>query len=236
MKDDIITVYWSPTMPQWNILYEDPINCYSELISEINKDSTKINFFRCPSFRDLTKNIFLLRNPMSSHFIIDENMKVIPKSKNYIDSTISHSPSIKNNILFNYSISHYFFCEESLEVIRTAPYFHDVPHEKYGKVVPGKWDCGSWFRPIDNEINLWDNVKEFKIDKGEPLSYYYFNTNKKIILKRFYPSEKIMDIGTNCGQSSSWEQGIPLLKRYERFKNSKTNKILIDEIKKNVID
>lgn len=236
MKKNELVVYWAPIAPEWNILYEDPKNCYLDLVSKLNKDSHKSNLLLCPAFRDLMKNTFVIKNPIESHFYIKDDQEIIVKSKNHVDCQIKHQPSLKNNILIVYGVSHYFFCEESLEVTKTSPYFHKAEYETYGKIVPGKWNCGEWIRPINNEINLWNNVKEFRIKEYEPISYYSFNTNRHVRLQRFNVTPKITEISKTCSLSSSWEKLVPLKKRYERFKNSNTNKIIIEEIKKNLVD
>jgi hypothetical protein len=240
MKKDELVVYWSPSTEMikeknWNILYEDPENCYFDLIKNINKNNLENNFFRCPSFKMFLQNVLIVKNPIESSFII-ENNQAIPTSKNYINASIIREPSINNNLLLDYSIGHYFFTEEDVEVFRTPPFFHRPKHYLYGALVPGQWNCGSWFRPIQTEFNLWDNVKEIHFEKDEVLSYLFFNTSKKINLKRFVMNEKIFSFGLSCSSSASWEKNVPLISRYKRFKQSKSDKILLSEIKKNLVD
>lgn len=237
---ETVIVYWSPFNYQennfdWNILYEDPVNCYEDLLQNNNLKSNNNNFFLCPAFKNLMKNTFVIKNPIESEFDIIEN-KIFIKSNNYINSEIIHQPSIKNNILLDYGISHLFFSEQELEILRTPPYFHNVQNRNTGSVVPGKFNCGSWFRPIRNEFNIWDNVTTIKILENEPISYITFITDKRVVLKRFSLNKKLMDIAKTCSTSSDWEKKVPLVKRYNRFKNTKTNKIVINEIKKNLVD
>ena len=53
------------------------------------------------------------------------------------------------------------------------------PHMQYGAVTPGQFNIGKWFRPIQTEINLWENINTFSINKDEPLAFINFLTSKK---------------------------------------------------------
>lgn len=241
MSKDIVTVYWCPgTIDEkneinWSIFYEDPENCYLDLSQNLNKNNNKNNFFRCPPFKKIMTNTFLIRNPIKSHLVFDQN-KTISKLDTSIYSEVVRPASIINNITFDYHFFHYFFCEEDIDVFKMAPFFHNAPHLQYGAVIPATWNAGSWVRSIRNEFNLWQNINEMVIEEGEPISYYIFNTDKKVILKRFYPTERFLTLAMYCSYSTNWEPNVPLLKRYQRFKNSKIDKIILKEIKNNLIE
>lgn len=238
MSDSII-VYWAPQNcigideKDWSIIVNEPRNVYSYLIKNINKDNSR-SFFECPSFKNFGKQTFFVTNPIKLDAEIKNNVEIIYNSKNYINSEISKLPSIKNNTLFNYPVNYLFFCEEDLEMSLSSPYFHYAPHLKYGCVVPGDFNVGSWFRQTNFEFNLWD--EKIIIEENEPIAYFRFKTNKKIILKRFVVNEAIARINNVCCSSSQWESRVPLSKRYNRFKKTKMNKILLNEIKKNIIE
>jgi hypothetical protein len=67
------------------------------------------------------------------------------------------------------------------------------------------------------------------------MAYFVFNTNEEISLKRFEMNEKLLKIANTCSNSPVWEQFVPLYERYKRFTNSKTNKIVLNEIKRSVV-
>lgn len=237
--DNELVVYWSPSNNNddinWNILYEDPKNLYESLIKDSDRSNISDSFFLCPSFKNLTKNTFYIKNPILSGFTIQNN-DIVVNTKTFIRSEVSHRPSIKNNLLLDYGISHYFFSEEEVEAIRTPPYFHNAQHLRYGAVVPGKWNCGLWFRPIRTEFNLWNGVNEMSIQENEPISYITFLTSKKVVLKRFMINKDLSNIALACSISSQWEPKVSLLKRYNRFKNSKTKNIVLQNIKNNLVE
>lgn len=232
------TIYWSGDTGwqenfDWNILFNSPDNLYHDLSKNINKESITSNFFMCPSFKSLTKKAFVIKNPIKSTFILQEDNNVVSDSP--IIGEELRQPSIIDNRLFRYGISYFFFSEEDVEATITPPYLHNSGHQKYGALVPGSFNIGSWFRQINFEYNLWSGVDSIKFDEEEAIAYISFNTNKKIILKRFAMSEKLYKIQNTCGQSSKWEPMVSLSKRYNRFKKSNMKKIVIQEIKRNLI-
>lgn len=244
MEEDIdmskdVTIYWAPNDffqnndTSWNILYKDiqPLSQYYNK-KVFNK---KENFLQCPSVTGLMKKTYVIENPIASSFIF-ENNSIIQKGKTFINSSIVHDPTIENNILFSYGISLVFFSEEEIDMMLTSPYFSNSQHLKYGSIVPGKINIGSWFRKINLEFNLWENNKEITINENEHLAYISFNTEKNIIMKRFYMNETLHKISKATSTSSLWEPRVSLEKRYRRFRQSATKKIVLSEIKKNLID
>ena len=102
--------------------------------------------------------------------------------------------------------------------------------------MPGKLNISKWFRYINLEYILHTGVKEFKVNKGESLAYVVFNTNKKVNLKRFEMNDKLHSYGLATGTSTKWEPRVPLATRYKRFMETRTNKLVLNEIKKNLVD
>lgn len=245
------TVYWAPQdnnglqNKNWNILYEDFQSVYNVLKSNKNDDSPH-NFFKCPSVINATKNVFVLNNPLHTKIKIEHkhihpfaepgmNITAVPLSKSYIGSSIVHEPSIKENTLVQYGLYFYFFAEEDLEMSMSSPFFQKADYTKYGAIVPGSLNIGSWFRRINIEFNLWNNVDELEIKEGEPLVYFSFPSDVNIKLQRFNMTEKLYHIAKTLGESSEWEPGVSLKKRYQRFKNSRTNELVLKEIKNNLL-
>lgn len=234
-----VNIFWCPLFNMsdvdWNMLYYDPENLYDCLRSKKTDSDSKNNFFYCPVFSNFTQNTFFIRNPIHSHFIIQNN-DIHYKSTNYIKSSISRPPSVHNHILMEYGLKWLFFAEdEDVELTLTSPYFEAQPHMKYGCIVPGRFNISSWFRPISLEFNLQENISEFKIDKDEALAYIHFNTNKKINLIRFENNFKLESYAKACSTSSRWESWIPLKKRYERFQRSRMKELVLKQIKNNLV-
>jgi len=241
MKSEITVYYASPDNLQetqdWSILYKEPTSLNKYLSKNINKersnDVQNRGFMSCTAYKGLTNNIYVIENPMESSYTLDGDMQ--STSKNSLSALYKREPQLNNQILFEYNYPLIFFAEESLEMQFTAPYFLNAPHLKYGAVTPGQYNIGKWFRPIQTEINLWDNVKEFKIKKDEPLAFLNFLTNKKINFKMFHMSDDLAKIMTVCATASTWEVNVPLVSRYLRFHESKMLQKTLKLIKQNLI-
>ncbi len=233
-------IYWAPAFENtsridWNILYYDLESLYDNVRPRKTDTKPNQNFLYCPAFTEVAKSTFLIKNPIQSHFAINNQFEVIPTSKNHIASTIFHPPSIDNCITMVYGLKWIFFSEEDVDMTLTAPFFSQSPHMQYGSAVPGRIKINSWFRAVNLEFNLWNNVTEFKAEGEEVLGYFNFNTEKNIKLVRFEMNEKLHQYSNAGIQSSVWESWVPMKKRYERFKRSRMNELVLKEIKNNIL-
>ena len=238
-----IKIYWAPYTTSdkmdWSILHYDPENLFKRFKKNLNKESVNKeggNLINCPSVRNFTKKIFAFKNTLESHFKFSENNEITALSKNHIHASIVHEPNFKNCRLVVYHVPVIFFSEEDVNMTITSPFFSNCEHLKYGSVVPGKINISKWFRNMNVEFNLWENVNELKINKNEDLFYANFECEASDIeLVRFDMNTRLIKIAETTGKSSSWEKLIPLKERYERFKKARLNKIVIKEIEKNIV-
>jgi|TARA_R100001460_G_scaffold4506_5_gene12712 hypothetical protein len=234
------TIYWSPgdvdLHHDWSILYKDPSILGSDLRKRMSKNIEKTsNLFYCPAVKDLTSRIAVLKAPMSCHYKMREN-EFIPVSKNFLNITFPHKPNFENNMMFQLSTSYIFFCEEDVKMTLTSPYFSDSPHLKYGSIIPGSFNISTWFRNINMEFNLWGDIEEFKFKKNEDMAYVHFDSEHEIELKRFDFNERLLRIIRTCSSAGTWEKFVPLMERYKRFKEARFKKIILKEIKQNLLD
>ena len=261
-----VKVYWAPVHfniaappKDWNMYYYDPKNLLSSLNNNRRKvsknsivpklkvndvfstkslmDPQMSNFFSCPAFTNFAKNVYALENPITTSLVIDENKTIKYKSEDYIKSWIAHPESVKGQTLFVYDLQWVFFTEEDdLMMKLTSPYFSNSEHMRYGSVVPGQFNIGKWFRNIGLEYNLWNNVNEFTVKKGEDLAYVEFLTDKKVELVRFKLNLDLKTYLESTSSSSGWEKKIPLAERYARFKRTRMKELIMKEIKNNIVD
>lgn len=244
MKDKI-KIFWCASSDDqkmdWNILYYKPDFLFNELKNnKVENLQHKDNLFFCPVVRNLISKTIVIKNTINSHykFTKDKNDSYSYEvlSKDHMAINFDHPSNLKNCVLFTYLMPFLFFSEEDINMTLTSPYFSNSPHLQYGAMVPGKFNISKWFRPINFEFNLWENINEFKINKNEDIAYINFETTKEIELIRFYNTDKIQKICNTLATSSVWEKFIPLKERYERFKRSQMNKLIVEEIKKNIIE
>jgi len=241
VKNSINVYYASPDNLQetqdWSILYKEPKSLNSYLLDNLNKTRNKdVNnraYMSCTAFQRMTGNTYVIENPMTSSYTFNETIE--STSKNSLPILIKREPQLNNQILFEYDYPIIFFAEESLEIQYTPPYFLNAPHMQYGAVTPGQYNIGKWFRPIQTEINLWENIDTFSIKKDEPLAFINFLTDKKIKFVKFHMSEELAKIMNVCSTGSVWEQNVPLVNRYKRFHESQMITKTLNIIKKNVV-
>jgi len=228
--------------------YEEPENLWSSLISnKANYKEYTPNIFQCPAVRETMESVYIIRNPTDSDANIefDENkvitgvtqdqMRESPHLARYstVESTMAHLPSINNQILFVYNFPMLFFSTTPLMMRLTSPWFGNAPHLKYGAVIPGTFDIGRWFRPLNFEFNLWDDVTRFEIKAEEPLAYVEFATDKKIVFTRFECSQKLFDLSNDMILNRR-----PKLKtlasRYDMFDKNPMRNLILNELAKNI--
>lgn len=235
-----LVVYWSPyqgfegTNTNFNLLYKQP-----ELLKHtltVNQNNKQRNFFRCPGFINAIDNVYVIENPIRSELKIDGDT-VYALSQHYMNGKVVGGPSIEGCQVFEYAVQNIFFCEEDLNMLVTAPWFSgNAQHLKYGQLVPGRFNIGQWFRPFNIEVQLNKNINTILFEEGEHLAYINFLTDKKIKIKRFEFNQDLYRLSLGCSTSMQWEERIPLAKRYKRFMETKTNKLVIKHIKQNLID
>jgi len=238
---EIIVYYACPdnigTTSDWSILYKEPKSLNSYLLKELNKDRVKDldnrAYMSCTAFQRLSKNTYVIENPIKSKYYFKGQ---IQPTKNSLSAQVKREPQLMFQTLFEYNYPIIFFAEESLEIQFTAPYFLNAPHLQYGAVTPGQYNIGKWFRPIQMEFNLWKDVYEFKIEKDEPIAFVNFLTDKKINFKMFEMSDELAKIMNVCSTASVWENNIPLLDRYKRFHESKMLNKTLTKIKERIIE
>jgi len=238
-----ITVYYaSPDnlneTQDWGILYKEPQSLKNILTSnyfkERNNNLDNRGYLNCTAFQRINKNLFVIENPLHSSFTFKQTTIQFNK-QNSLSAIYKREPQLENQILSEYIYPRIFIAEESLEMQFTAPYFLNAPHLQYGAVTPAQYDIGKWFRPVQLEFNCWENVKEFEIQKDEPIAFVNFLTDKKINFKMFNMTEELAKIMNVCATASVWESNIPLTNRYKRFHESKMIDKTLKKIRDNVV-
>ena len=123
--------------------------------------------------------------------------------------------------------------EDDLQIMLTSPFFSETNYTNYGIVIPGKFNISKWFRPVNLEMLLYDNY--FKMPEHEHMAYFQFLTDDKVELKRFELNETLRKISDTCSTVSDWWKNVPLINRYDRFLKTKTNRLVMKEIKKQLL-
>jgi hypothetical protein len=239
MTQDELIVYWAPDFlhdqpMDWNYVYNDPKNVILSLKEKVQDPGVLL----CPSVKDVLKNTFYLSSTLGVDCKYDSTSNTFVKRNEFslgIDQL--RDPSFRSSLNVTIGLSWIFFCEEPILMEVTPPYFSQATHLQYGSIVPGSFDIGSWFRPINAEFILNFDVKDLKVIENEPIAYVKFKTDKKIKFKRFYMNEDLKKIERSCANSRDiFGKLMPLSSRYNLFRSTKTNKKVLHHINKNLLE
>lgn len=247
-KKNEINVYWSPWWQinqnvNYDIFYHEPQNVYLDISKNFTPPTETKNFIQCPAVMNMLSKHYVIFSKTDIDLTIDidengniKNFGFSDPQKTAIGGTLAHSPTLNNQFLIELSMSLLFFSEESLKASIMSPFFHKTPHSNYGAIVPGEFDIGKWFRPINLEFNMWPNETRLKIDSEEPLAYINFNTDSKIIFKRFSFNQKLFEIAATLVRYKDKPRWRNLDFRYKRFEESSMKKIIMKEIGDNLVE
>ena len=238
-----MVIYWAPVFDptngsDWNMLYPEPDNLLTDLIKNKEELSARDSFFSCPAVTGRLKNSFIFRNNLKTKFaydFTDKNNPVVEHIEGV--SSIYFKPSALiggSNVMLK--MHWIFFAEESVDLLTNSTMFHKTDFSQHGFLVPGRYDPSKWFRPVTCEIQIWDSKGQITIEEGDPLFYIEAITDRKVILKRFRFTENLKRHMESCTSAPftfgfSW----PLQERYEKFTKTKTDKLVLAEIKNNLI-
>ena len=233
----MINIYWSkynfftnefnPTMdfsPSSVILDQ------SKIIGKPARDD--VNWLGCPSVKNLFKNTFSFKNPMSLNLSFNEN-KTIDWNGANLEDYISVREYSENSLILDYLIPLSLFCEEDISIDMTEP-FLNTNKISNSHLIPGSFNISKWFRPIIPSYAIYDNIK-FKIDEKEDLFYIKFNTDKKINFIEFYFTDTLRDIVKSSLEIKRYKKNTALSSLYEKFNSNRINKVVLKEIRKSIV-
>jgi len=242
----MITVYWSPwygnatTYNENYLTHYELDNVYSDLLAHKDPQNVRDNFFNCYAFKDFLKNMYCLRNPYSVDFRYENGNCIsnVPPKAVYDLSVTSQvkASSVKDALTINYGASWIFFADKPLKIQTMHPWMHGTEASKTSFYVPGSFDISKWFRPIETACQLFPGENTFKSDEGEPLIYINFLTDEKIVLKKFYLTQDIINLSMSCLKLKYFKSFKALNYLYKVFTQSKLKNRILSEIKKNVIE
>ena len=239
----MINVYWSPwhhfdVYHERNLSYDDPKWLIEEITKKSNRSNQADNFFKCPAAINQFKNTLVCRNTsdVDVEFVNGgiENRLQSPRINSQVLVSIKPA-SVLGARTICYSCNWVFFADKPVHITTSSPYAHRTDMNNYGYYVPGTYDISRWFRPVEFAFQMWDGVDEFRSKEGDPLIYVKFNTDEKINLQRFELTKEIYNISKSCMSLKKFSNIKQLNKLYDIFTRNKTNKLLLNEIKRNVL-
>ena len=251
MKKDPLVIYWSPDssattelLGEFNLLYPEPENVYSSLVRRMpdSKNERSLQtYMSCPAASARLKNMWVFKAPFDMEYGFDftdiDNPQVWVISDGYFNATVNRKSVIKDAAIITFQIKHLFFAEESVSPLFGPPVMFRPQYMNYGTSVPGTFDISKWFRPHVFEVQMWEKAGTFKIKEGEPLFTMEIVTDRPIVLKKFQMTEALVNYASSCVDSYKFfGQWLGLPKKYKIFTDTKMDKLVLKEIKNNLVD
>jgi hypothetical protein len=226
-------VYWAP-LDQKDINFTLAYYPPSRLPNEIPTNIKNSNFYKCPAFTDTIKNTFALKSPfeLTAKF----NPSLQQASSNYED-LFNHKVNMEDTNLgiIQFYFSYIFFSEKPLKITQMHPYLHHNTFTENGNGLLGEYDCGQWLRPLMAPYILDPKKQEYNynIKRGDIYSYIRFNTEEKVELVNFEPTQRINDIIKECLnlKTSSNKTTFSLNASYKQFMLYRRKQAIMQEIK-----
>jgi hypothetical protein len=252
MSKDTITVYWSPfpftkESSQWNMLYREP----EPVLSDFKLDRKKINknisnFWKCPMFMETLSKVYQVKNnlDLDSSLPMDEIIKKQDSGESNfsinggkISLICPRVSSLNSYVNLNLNMTWLMFADEPVNVKISAPYFPTVTVGDGVLVAPGEFDIGTWYRPFNYDMHIPITTKELHFKKDDPLLFFEFMTDKKIVFKRYSMTNHLNELAKECiDYAVRYGFNIKMIDKYNMFKQSQMREIILKEIKNNLID
>lgn len=175
-----------------------------KLSDHIPKHLQHSEYYRCPAFTQKIKNTYVLRSPWDLEFNIDTNGV-------FCNNELISKVNLENmgSRILQMQIPYIFFAEESCEATVMHPYLHHNSFTENGNTVYGQYNIGKWFRPIQAGFVLKDSMSyAYNIKRGDVFAYINFETDKKIALEHFHPTNEILSIMHKCLNFKKAKKGI----------------------------
>ena len=230
-----ITVYWASRDPDW-LRAEEPVSIYKNFVK--TEVAQNMNVTLCPSVKLYLKNMYGLKSIHEYSFEITEPDKAVI-SNFYDQDFFNNHVNIRSakDKAFSFNQPFLFFTEESsLELsVGVFPSFENNFIAQNTSLIPGTMDIGKWFRPIDFAFYLKNDQNSFHIKEGDIFQYIQFHTKEKIVFKQFMINDKLSLFIDSVLKAKNHRVTNKLGNLEEYYNMLKSKKLIIKEIKDNLV-
>jgi hypothetical protein len=238
MNKNEVIVYWGMlTQPDRqnlvNLIWSPPAPLITTLPSG-HSNRVEGNYRACTAFKELNKNIFVVKNAFDAKVKMSGDFE--NPSFEGEDIWIPRAAGLKNRYSVDYDIRWGFFCEEPLEMRVGPPYFHNTSDRSSAHIAVGQFNIGKWFRGANPCYILWEGQDELTLKKDEPMLYFEFMTDKKVILKQYDATADIVNMANEVGNITNYVKLEPLSELYERFFKTNRRAKILKLIKDNLLE
>lgn len=212
--------------------FHESLDTLSSCLNENLELVTGKSYHQCPAFQQYIKNTFVVRSTYDYELHLDKEKQSItsPLYNRDFPENFIHVRNLSAGLISYTDPRFVFFAEKDLEMELMPAHFHQTLGRH--PIVPGTFNIGKHFRPIECAIHFFHSDK-IKIRERDPLFYVKFLTNEKIEFKKFFYNQNTLNalLGYFENKMRFTKKVIPLKWYYE---NSIRN-IVLKEIKKNLI-
>ena len=235
-------VYWavsnqSNQSPISKTLYSEPTRLdNTNLFTQITPDQKQNNFKLCPAFLDHIDNTYGLKFPIDFDIKWTSNDIVSSLDQDLFNYFVNiRDPQQK---FFGFRVNLIFFCEQEVDMELMPPYLEDNQFMTNVTSVPGVFNIGKWFRPIDFACFMKQGKQSLTAKRNDIFNYVKFKTNEKIQFKQFDYTADIENIQKDILRSKMiLGNSSPRLNYYySLFKQSRYKKKIITLIKQNLLE
>jgi hypothetical protein len=225
-----INVYWACLEEEW-MRAEEPAPVLAPFVKSHSNEKSVIS---CPGIRNALTNIFSIKSIYDYEFSFSNGVTMSSMyTQEFFDKHV-----ITRNVterLFSFSQEFIFFTDSpSLMVTgNLMPYMERNNVTKNCIPIPGSYDIGKWFRPVEFAFFLPEDVDTFKVEQGEIFQYVQFHTDEKINLIPFRPSEQVLKLLKETMRSRNNKKFAMHLEYF--YKTFKLKKQVLTEIKENIL-
>ena len=233
-----ITVYWSCLEDQWmRATQPEPVNKrFYKNKNMTSKDKASPNALNyCPVFNDRINNLYAIKSIYEYSFRIENGLCI---SEMYDQNFFNNHINLRSveDKFFSFLNKYIFFTDEkSLEIgAYEYPVFEENDITKKCMIIPGKYDIGKWFRPLEFPFILKNEFNDFSVKREDVLYYLKFYTDEKIIFKQFLPTDNINNFWKSTTDLTTYDN-----KRFGSidnfYKMFKLKDKILKEIKDNLV-
>jgi len=196
------------------------------LSSEIVKSRKNTIYLKCPAHTDYLKNTFVFKSPVDIDFDIDIDHEIVkvwcanlPQDifQNIIDLRFLDKNNSGDNQypIIGIDLLNIFYCRTDMLMSVTPAFLHYNDFNQNVCVIPGQYDISKWVRPVEIVFELKQSKTKFKIQKGDALCYFKFDTDEVVKIKKVPCPLESMEL---CSKIVAADKFKSLKNRYESFK------------------
>jgi len=189
-----VTVYWACGEDEW-IRASKPETVSKRFYDQkiMDKDfRTTIAVNYCPAINTALDNLYAIKSIYDYSFTVKDGQCTSDLHDQLFFDKHVVLRSIEKKV-FSFVNQYVFFTDEpSLKITAYEhPTFEQTEISKRCMPIPGTYDIGKWFRPLEFPFILKDEFDTFTVDYQDVLYYLRFHTERPIIFKQFVVTDKL---------------------------------------------